>query len=341
MINPNNEINPEVKPKPKPNLIKKVIKGKAIKKSLFSLDNLGKISLAKTHASANRPLHKINEFTNEVIFCPCCNLPQETKGIIEPYHYCDQEELFAECGVGTYLYFYYFKYAIINLVIVLCMAAVPFLILTSHYTKGLNRLCNNYYDVHGNVEAYPSCTKFVSHSKGNQYYQNDTDWALKYSSDNIKAYRIVFKEFTGNDEVDNVLVNYSIVNFFCLMTLLVVNIVYIILVKAKGTEVDIKNISPSDYTVLCVNLNNALNAYNYYKEFPNSNYMDEAKTDVEKFNLFLLKELLISNNNEQLNIECINLCYQLNDFMELENKLNEINKKIFKIKNNLKQRKLK
>ena len=220
------------------------------------------------------------------------------------------------------------------------MAAVPFLILTSHYTKGLNRLCNNYYDVHGNVEAYPSCTKFVSHSKGNQYYQNDTDWALKYSSDNIKAYRIVFKEFTGNDEVDNVLVNYSIVNFFCLMTLLVVNIVYIILVKAKGTEVDIKNISPSDYTVLCVNLNNALNAYNYYKEFPNSNYMDEAKTDVEKFNLFLLKELLISNNNEQLNIECINLCYQLNDFMELENKLNEINKKIFEIENNPNQRKL-
>ena len=99
-VNEINEIpNPHIKPIPKPNIIKKVIKGKALKKTLFSLDDLGRISLAKTHASANRPLHKINEFTNEVIFCPCCNLPQETKGIIEPYHYCDQEELFAECGV--------------------------------------------------------------------------------------------------------------------------------------------------------------------------------------------------------------------------------------------------
>ena len=340
-VNEINEIpNPHIKPIPKPNIIKKVIKGKALKKTLFSLDNLGRISLAKTHASANRPLHKINEFTNEVIFCPCCNLPQETKGIIEPFHYCDEEELFAECGIGTYLYFYYFKYAIIILIITLCMSALPFLILTSHYTKGLNRLCNNYFDEYGNVNDYKSCEKFVSHSSGSQYYQNDTDWALKYSSDNIKSYREVFKEFTGNDEVDNVLVNYSVVNFFCLMTLFVVNIVFIILVKAKGKEVDINNTSPSDYTVLCVNLNNALDAYNYYKEYPNMKYIDEVHTDAEKFNLFLLKELLISNSNEQLNIESINLCYKLDDFMELENKLNEINKKIFEIENNPNQRKL-
>ena len=337
MIIENNENNP-IKPKPK--LVKKIIKGKAVKNILFSLDNLGKISLAKTHSSANRPLHKIKDFTTDVKFCPCCNLPQETKGIIEPYNYCDEEELFSECGIGTYLYFYYFKYAIIILIITLCMSALPFLILTRHYTKGLNRLCNNYFDEYGNVEDYPSCTNFVSHSTGSQYYSNDTDWVLKYSSDNIKSYRKVFKEFTGNDEVDNVLVNYSIVNFFCLMTLFVVNIVYIILVKAKGIELDIQNISPSDYTVLCVNLNNALDAYNYYKDFSNSNSIDEGKTDAEKFNLFLLKELLVSNSNDEINIESINLCYKLNDFMELENQLNEINKKIFEIENNPNQRKL-
>lgn len=124
------------------------------------------------------------------------------------------------------------------------------------------------------------------------------------------------------------------------MTLFVVNIVYIILVKAKGIELDIQNISPSDYTVLCVNLNNALDAYNYYKDFSNSNSIDEGKTDAEKFNLFLLKELLVSNSNDEINIESINLCYKLNDFMELENQLNEINKKIFEIENNPNQRQL-
>ena len=49
MIIENNENNP-IKPKPKPNLVKKIIKGKAVKNILFSLDNLGKISLAKTHS---------------------------------------------------------------------------------------------------------------------------------------------------------------------------------------------------------------------------------------------------------------------------------------------------
>ena len=41
----------------------------------FSLDNLGTIDNAKKHSSANRPLHKLNEFTESVNFCRCCDLP--------------------------------------------------------------------------------------------------------------------------------------------------------------------------------------------------------------------------------------------------------------------------
>ncbi len=338
--NENVENNSEIKNilDKKPEHIKKVVQGRKVKKHLFSLNDLGKISLAKIHASANRPLHKISEFTNDVKFCQCCNLPQETKNIIEPFKYCEDTENFAECGVGTYLYFQYFEFALFVMVIVFCMSAAPTMILTHHYTKGLNRLCNNYYDEYNNVDDYPSCKKFVSHTTGSDYYQNDTDWALRFNSDNIKFYRTIYKEFTnGNNEVDHVLVNYSIVNFFCLITLFVVNIVYLFLVKAKGIEVDIKNTSPSDYTILCVNLNNALEAYNYYKNFPSSKYLKEATTDAEKFNLFLRKELLISNSGENLNIEIINLCYKLNDFMELESKLNVVTDQLFLIENSKEQ----
>ena len=337
--NPNkNVIQNENKSENKPKFIKKLIQANTTKRKVFSLNDLGKISLAKIHASANRPLHKINDLTNEVNFCQCCNLPQETKNIIESFKFCDDPEKFAECGVGTYLYFHYFEFALFIMVIVFCMSAAPTIILTHHYTKGLNRLCNNYYDEYKNVNDYPSCKKFVSHAKGSEYYQNDTDWVLRFNSNNIKYYRLIYKEFTnGNNEVDQVLVNYSIINFFCLMTLFVVNIVYIVLLKAKGTEVDIKNISPRDYTILCVNLNNALEAYNYYKNLPTSNYFKDATTDVDKFNLFLQKELILSNEGKILNIESTNLCYKLNDFMELEKKLEVINEQLFLIQNNKEQ----
>ena len=60
--NENVENNSEIKNilEKKPEHIKKVVQGRKVKKHLFSLNDLGKISLAKIHASANMPLHKIS-----------------------------------------------------------------------------------------------------------------------------------------------------------------------------------------------------------------------------------------------------------------------------------------
>ena len=297
----------------------------------YSLNKPGKILLAKRHSSANRPLHKINHFTSKVKFCNCCNLPQETKGIIEKFHYCDSIEKFAECGIGTYLYFYYFQYAILILTIALFMSSIPTLILNEHYTRGLNNICNNYYDKYDNVDLYPKCKKYVSHEKGSGYYNNETDWVLRYSSDNIKNYRLVFKEFTNNKDVDNVLVNYSLLHFFTLITLFVVNIVYIILIKTKGDQVNLMNTTPKDYTLLCSNLYNAIDSFNKYKNF--SLFDDEEikdKNEIEKF-IFFLQKVILPKNNEDLNIEEINICYKLNKFMTIQGKINNINENIFLI----------
>ena len=299
-----------------------------------SLNKPGKILLAERHRDANRPLHKIKHFTSKVKFCNCCNLPQETKGIIEKFHYCDSIEKFAECGIGTYLYFYYFQYAILILTITLFMSSIPTLILNEHYTRGLNNICNNYYDKYSNVDLYPKCKKYVSHGKGSGYYNNETDWVLRYSSDTIKNYRLVFKDFTQNKEVDNVLVNYSLLHFFTLVTLFVVNIVYIIIIKTKGEQVNLMNTTPKDYTLLCTNLYNAIDSFNKYKNF--SLFDDEEikdKNEIEKF-IYFLKKVILPKNNENLNIEEINICYKLNKFMKIQGKINDINDKIFQIEHN-------
>jgi len=71
-----------------------------------SPDDKGKIEEAKKHRSANRPLHKIKEFNNNVNFCNCCNLPCEEKGIIEPFGFCDNIDKFADCSNMCYGYKY-------------------------------------------------------------------------------------------------------------------------------------------------------------------------------------------------------------------------------------------
>ena len=63
-------------------------------KEEFSLDKLGKIKWAKEHASANKPMNKIKEFTKNTKFCRCCNLPISTPGIIEPFSFNEDIENF-------------------------------------------------------------------------------------------------------------------------------------------------------------------------------------------------------------------------------------------------------
>ena len=110
------------------------------------LNDLGKIEDAKKHRSANRPLHKIKQLNSNVNFCRCCYLPCEEKGIIEPFKFCDDIDKFSECGLGVSLYFYFFRFAIIIIFIGVFFFAISMMIFNHHYTKGINRVCNNNYN---------------------------------------------------------------------------------------------------------------------------------------------------------------------------------------------------
>ena len=63
-----------------------VVKGKV---ETYSLDELGTIENAKKHQDANRPLHMLKELDESVKFCHCCDLPCESKGVIEPFKVSD------------------------------------------------------------------------------------------------------------------------------------------------------------------------------------------------------------------------------------------------------------
>ena len=94
-------------------------------KNKFSLDKLGKIKWAKEHASANRPMNKLKEFNKNTKFCNCCNLPCETPGVIQPFSSCEKSENFSICGRAVPSYFYFIKYCIYCLFVVLIMMSLP------------------------------------------------------------------------------------------------------------------------------------------------------------------------------------------------------------------------
>ena len=193
------------------------------------LDKLGKIKYAKKHASANRPMHKINNFTKDTDFCFCCNLPCETKNVIEPFKMCDSTESFNVCGLGISLYFYLFRYCFYCVIIAFLLTALPTMILNSSFRRDLNNFCNNYYNLVNQTlsDNLTLCNKFLDNNKSINY---TFEWTLIFSSDHLKTYRLLTIATTSTDKnVNNIFINYSILNFCCLITLFIINFYYLVL----------------------------------------------------------------------------------------------------------------
>ena len=304
----------------------------------YDLDSLGKIEYAKMHRNAYRPLHKLKEFTPDIKFCQCCNLPVETKGYIEKFSMFEKTDKFSECGIAISQYFFFFKYAICCTLIVCIICSIPIMILNGYYSKQLNKLCNNYFDYISKEIPFnmTKCLKFIRHAKGSEYYINETDWALKYSSDTMKAYLIISNVTTGSfDNVNKVVLNYSVLNFCCVVTLFIVNIYYIMLTQTLKYEINFKTTSPSDYTICITNLEQSLLSY-IKKNRKNKDivYLNEDIIDKEKFIKYLKDEYLYDGKNK---IESINLCYKLKEYMQLKKEYEDVKYKIFQVKYNPRQ----
>ena len=329
----------------------------------FSLDKLGKISLAKEHASANRPLNKIREFTKETKFCSCCNLPCQTDGVLEPFSFCEKSDNFYVCGKGIPLYFFYFKFCILISFVVLCTMSIPILVININFLDGIKDFCNNINKNNHTLlnTTFHNCYKYINND--DIFIISEIfDWVTKISSDTIIDYREMAKITTNTyDYIDEIIINYSKMTFICLSTLLIMNILCLVMLKVKYSKEKDDDELPSDYTLLITNLQQFISLFSKYKDNKEylltennimqenigtyldntdneyNNYLNYQKSEIGQFTQYLL-DVIFTNNNKKYNIFNINLCFKLNDFMILQQKYEDCKYKIFQIENNPNQK---
>ena len=298
----------------------------------YSMDEIGKIINAKKHQNANRPLHVVGELNDNVNFCHCCDLPCEQEGIIVPFSVCDHVDTFAECGLGISLYFFFFKFVIfISLLGLLCLSIV-LMIFNIHYSSEIKDVCKN--------NQIPNCYGYMTGVNSDEnFYQKFNQWLQRLSSDHVFIYRKLPENLRGryNDNNDDTLVNYSLVNFIFLITTFILNIIFLFLIRAQIKRLKLNNITIRDYTVLISNAEKILEDYIDWKNNGRTVFKRTSQIEVENFDEFktFVNDYLRGDESlDNINIEHINICYRLGNYLVYMNDFEEVKRKIFQIQYN-------
>ena len=201
----------------------------------FNLCKEGKIEFSKLHSSANRPLRQIGDLNKSTPFCPCCDLPAEQEEVLIPFKFCENIEKYSECGEGIYLYFAFFKFAIMSLFICSVFIGLTNIYYSYKCNVALIKFCNNYLKkillIKGDFSFLNECKLyFTDAEKNSEYYNNNNNDFFKFSSVNIENYINLFKKIKSkliqNIPFENTAFNISLINFICLISIFVLNLVY-------------------------------------------------------------------------------------------------------------------
>ena len=304
----------------------------------YSLDESGTIEKARKHRDANRPLHVIGEINNNVNFCHCCDLPCEEKGIIVPFKVCDHSDTFAECGLGISLYFLFFKFVILISLLAALSLSLVLMILNINYSAAIKDVCNSKYK-NVNDSKIGNCYGYVSEAKSDEnYYNMFNQWLQRLSSDFVFIYRKLPQQLSGknNDNIDDVLVNYSLVDFIFLVTTFLLSILFLFLIRAEIKKLKINNITIRDYTVLISGAKNILTDYidskNHVKFIKRESQI--AVENFQDFKIYVNDYIKDDKKLYNITIAQVNICYRLGDYLVLMNNFEEIKRKIFQINHN-------
>jgi hypothetical protein len=347
-------------------------------RSEISLEKM--IKLAKIHREANRPLIKIKEFDNNTKFCQCCSLPAKDDICLRNCSFCENTDQFAEFGRGTSLYFSFFRFSIVILLFCSTSMALPAFFMTSIYTNEITDACQDIYDRVGEnmTNFFDDCLNYVI-VEGVSYENklDKNDWEFRYNSRNILSYRGIYSSYGGDvNKISKVIINYKILHLIGLISLFIINVLYIILLANINKQHDMNVTSPGDFTIIISNLYSAFD--NFWKNIKkinenlkkrNSNFnadnennfeenksqektnysqaeMEEAQeigleeipkgeeiNILEAFNQFIKNKICTTDKDEKFNIYQINICYKINDFMSMQEKIQEIKREIYKINN--------
>ena len=357
-INQNNEVNLNIKDLE--NQIKTT-------EDEFNLCKEGKIEFAKLHSLANRPLHKKGDFNDNTKFCPCCNLPAEQDKILVPFSFCENTEEYAECGEGIFLYFAFFKFAISSLFICSVIIGITNIYYNSNCYNALIQFCNNYLKkdlIQGDISFLEECKLYFTEAeKDSEYYNHiSNNKYYKFSTVHVKNYTKIFKKIKLKSEqsisFENTIFNFSLINYICLISIFVLNIIFIYYIYNKNNSVNYKYLRQSDYSVFIYNL------YDIHKRFldikkeindkklqsqkeegTKENYehdykeklgvdlsLPELNYESNEFKCFLKNKICIDEYNKCNPIDNIVLCSKMDKYLKLKKDIEEISQKMNKIK---------
>ena len=325
---------------------------KSLKKTLVNssyrfLTYLGKPENAEIHRDANIPLKKVGEFNEETVFCQCCDLPCEQEGVMEKYKYSDSTDEFIQNGQAISLYFSFYIFSIFILMIAFLSISLPCLTISYSRSHELNKICNKIYE---NIKI-EECKIYLDHADNiEDENKSSFNFILDFSGLNIKNYRITHKILTENEDnnLEDIFVNFSVLNFVGIWTILLIYFGYTILVNNKDYIPDIDLFSPKNYSIMITGMDGFFtylkmktNYLSIIKEPENKEknavdkielserqYIDEkSNAGINHFETLFQQKLseIFLNDKKKYDIKKVNFCFKINKYIELEEKLDKCN----------------
>ena len=327
--------------------------------------SLGQIKYAEMHKQATRPLRELQELTEEELknyTCPCCGLPSLISGKLEPYDFCDNPDDFSNCGQGVVLYYSFIKFVICITFIATIGISGLNIYYSYKYTYELRKVCNNYY--HEKLlsnDAYIDECKFyfTEANEDSLYYGLIDSFFFQFSLPNVKDYRNLYKKMNNpiRNDFEETIMNLSFTNFLCLLIIFFINLVYIYFLFNKSNAADYLVFTVSDYAIFLTNLYDIYNKFennlDYIKDEENTQkekgksvekkkytnklgfQPDERMSKLDLFKKFLHEKIFKKKNKDKTitdyGLYRIDICYKLDEMIELQKKLDELDEKIQRI----------
>ena len=324
----------------------KSIKKTLIKSSYLFLTYLGNPKEAEIHRNANSILKKVGEWSDKTIFCQCCGHACKEDGVMEEYKYSDSTDEFIQNGQAIPLYFSFYLYSILILSISFLVISLPCLIISNNRSDELNKVCNKIYNKNIIIDE---CKIYLDHANNTEdENKNNFNFILDFSVLNIKNYRVIHSILTSNknDNLDNIFVNFSILNFIGIWTILLIYFGYIVLINNRAYLPEIDILSPKNYSIMITGMDgffsflrtktnylsivkepdNKEKNTNDVKQSSERDSIDEKTIKGAKTFENLFKEKISEiflDDKKKYNIQKVNVCFKINKFIELEEKLDK------------------
>ena len=161
-----------------------------------------------------------------------------------------------------------------------------------------------------------------------------------------------------NIPFEKTICNISFINYICLLSIFVLNLIYIYYIYNKSNSVNYKYLRQSDYSVFIYNLydvhkrfldikkeiiNKRLQSqkdggtldnygYDYKQKIGLDITLSNQNNESNEFEYFLKNKILFDEDNECNSIDNIALCSKLDEFQKLKKNMEKITPKINKIK---------